>query len=256
MTDKKIKKLALLGLVIVGIITGNPVNAAAVAEVSASVVASQNDVNSVSRITYERFADSMIVKVVNVKRQDVVSVLWNGSDISSQLKKSEKAGHIVVSDDENGFTVEFDAPNLFENGELGFSLIDKPTVSIIITPNNGNNYDSINKVTVSSSQAGLIGEYILKGTVQYREPTCYFWGCWSKASGASIKIERKKTMFYSALVVNTSTDTNGNYSTDKLLGKGCFPLTITATYKKKSVAKKVDTTCFGTTTVTTDFDIK
>jgi hypothetical protein len=39
MIDKKIKKLTLLGLVIAGIIAGSPVNAAAVAEVPASVIA-------------------------------------------------------------------------------------------------------------------------------------------------------------------------------------------------------------------------
>jgi hypothetical protein len=268
MIDKKIKKLALLGLVIAGIITGS-VSAATVAEVPANVVASQNDISIVPKITYEQFPDSMVVKVVNVKRQDVVSVLWNGSDISSQLKKLEKAGHIIVSDDVNGFTVEFDDPNLFANGEFGLSLINKPsaTISTVIFGDSSNT-ETLNKVTVSKSSAALSAtkaDFIAAGTVKYRDPKCSWLLCWSNVSGTTVKLVGDKAPFGMGSVwkqINTTakTDKNGYYKTNKLSAYSCSGFTVSTTYKGKTVSQRVDlSTWFGfggcSGTYTTDLNI-
>ncbi len=265
MIDKKIKKLALLGLVIAGIITGSPVNA----DVPASVAVSKNDVSNVPRITYEKLADSLVIKVTNIKREDVVSVLWNGSDISSQLKKLEKAGHIIVSDDENGFTVEFDDPNLFENGEFGFSLINKPTATIsTVISGDSSNTETINKVTVSTSSAALIGptkaNFIADGTVKYRDPKCSWLLCWSNVSGATVKLVGDKAPFGMGSVwkqINTTakTDKNGYYKTNKLNAYSCSGFTVSTTYKGKTVSKYSPSPSFCSSIVfnyTTNLDIQ
>ncbi|MEI6746446.1 MAG: hypothetical protein WCL34_10820 [Methylococcaceae bacterium] len=263
MIDKKIKKLALLGLVIAGIITGS-VSAATVAEVPANVVASQNDISIVPKITYEQFPDSMVVKVVNVKRQDVVSVLWNGSDISSQLKKLEKAGHIIVSDDENGFTVEFDDPNLFENGEFGFSLINKPsaTISTVISGDSSNTA-TINKVTVSKSsakivfQATLTDPYKVAGYVKYWDPKNCWFLCWRAANSADVTIVgesiSKNGMLKPAKKVQVTVKTNaqGYFITKDPLYLCGFGFSAIATYNKKAVGNTNSpaTFCSGTYTI-------
>jgi hypothetical protein len=199
-------------------------------------------------ISYFSSGSELTIEIQNVNREDVQTVLWDNTDVSSFLEELEVAGELSVTDTEDGFTIVINpAPEL--DGEFSLQLANGIKVTAPI------------QHSVDQDEGGLrrgisLPTVQVTGKVRYKESGCWFWRCYKSANGATITVKGTQRFGLGVTNANATTKSNGYYDTGKL--DGCGKFTVTAKYngKTKSSSKSPSCTVTGNKKYTINFDIK
>jgi hypothetical protein len=193
--------------------------------ISSTILAISLVAGEIPQISATQYNNTLSLQIKNLEKDDIKAIKINGEDVSEKIEKMIKDESAEVKEEDGNYLLQIPYKK------------ESKTISLSLSSNNELK-TKVHQINVKN-RALLSGKTRVYGTVEYKIPNCYWFGCWKPASQAYIDVEpvysyhgESKTGMQSA---SFSTDRNGKF--DKSI-EGCGKYIITASYKGMSQSEE------------------